>query len=518
MPYTIKCPHCFKEFDDEHVHFRSERVSDPAEEILPIGYEDIEKFKNKYEGEDKEQIIKRYESHAFFLPQEDETYENVWKDLDKTEYVSEGSFKPWERKVINPYDLEHKKYLIQQTDGTYFIRDQDGMVKQIELSEDTANHKMSQKCHRRVCPFCHNPIPNNYGKYEVKFISIIGVKGSGKTVYLSQLLSNLSYNYAPRIGLSADVTTPEILNFIRKNQIKRDCELPKSTPAKMKQQPLYYQVTRPDPDRLGKVINETMVLYDVAGEVFDISNDEAHASLGAYASYVINSDAYMLLIKPEQLTEGEDGAADTALTAIHGLLEIKDGEKCEKPLAVCVSQADSQQMINLLNNGELINRISSDVTVANGKFNATDYNYIGKNLTNFFRSPVTHYFDNIVKSKYKDYAYFAFSALGCNVEQKDNVDYPASDPLPKRIEEPLYWLFYKLGYIKSNEPVYGDIKCPQCDKIDIEDITGSTKTEQVEERTWYGKIRMKTIQVPVNYKCTNCGHQWYYQMEEAYDE
>ena len=508
MRYIIKCPHCFREFDDEHVHFRSERVSNPEKEILPIGYEDIEIFQDRYIGEDKEQIIKRYESHAFFLPQEDETYENVWRDLDKTEYVSEGSIKPWERKIINPYDLEHQKYLVKQADGTYFIRDQDGMVKQIELSEDTSNHKMSQKCHRRVCPFCHNPLPADYGKFPVKFISIIGVKGSGKTVYLSQLLSNLSDKYAPRIGLSADVTTPEVLHFIRKNQVKKDCELPKFTPAKMKQRPLYCQVMRPDPDRPGRVINETMVLYDVAGEAFDISNDEAHASLGTYASYVINSDAYMLLIKPEQLTEGEDGAADTTLIAIHGLLEIKDGEKCEKPLAVCVSQADREELADLLNEPELINRISSNVTVVNGQFNATDYNYIGKNLTNFFRSPVTHYFDNIVKSKYKDYAYFAFSALGCNVEQKDNVDYPASDPLPKRIEEPLYWLFYKLGYIKSNEPVYGDIKCPMCDSVDIEDITGSKIVQKIEKPGLFGRKKIKKIAISVDSKCNRCGYKW----------
>lgn len=514
MPEKIICPHCFGEFKDHEVHFRSERVSNPDEEILPLGYENIEKFKDRYSGADKEQIIKRYESHAFFLPQTDDEYENRWEGLDKTEYFSGGSFKPWERKVINPNDIEHQKYLVKQLDGTYFIRDQDGMVRQIELAADPANHKMSQRCHRRVCPWCHNPIPTNYGKYPVKFISIIGVKGSGKTVYLSQLLSNLSDDYAPRVGLSADVGTPEIISFTERNQIKKGCEVPKTTPAKAKQQPLYYQITRRDPARPRNVINETMVLYDVAGEVFDITN-EAHDQLEAYAPYIINSHAYILLIKPEQLTEGKNGKANTALSAMHNLLELKDKDRCDRPLAVCVSQADSEEMINLLNNPELINRLSSNVDAVNERFNATDYNPIGRTLTAFFRGPVAKNFDITVKRKYSEYAYFAFSALGCGTEKKDNVDRIASDPLPKRIEEPLYWIFYKLGYIKSNEPVYGDIRCPLCDGIDIEDITGSTKEEQVEEKTWYGRTRMKTIQVPVSHRCISinnegvvCGNEW----------
>ncbi len=38
------------------------------------------------------------------------------------------------------------------------------------------------------CPKCDGKLPSNYGKYPVKFLSVIGASGSGKTVYLSNLL------------------------------------------------------------------------------------------------------------------------------------------------------------------------------------------------------------------------------------------------------------------------------------------------------------------------------------------
>ncbi len=38
------------------------------------------------------------------------------------------------------------------------------------------------------CPKCEGKLPSAYGKYPVKFLSVIGASGSGKTVYLSNLL------------------------------------------------------------------------------------------------------------------------------------------------------------------------------------------------------------------------------------------------------------------------------------------------------------------------------------------
>ena len=59
--------------------------------------------------------------------------------------------------------------------------------------------------YRRVCPYCHNPLPMGFGKHRVKNISIIGITGAGKTVYISQLLKGMT-EYAAKSGLGAFFT------------------------------------------------------------------------------------------------------------------------------------------------------------------------------------------------------------------------------------------------------------------------------------------------------------------------
>ncbi len=57
------------------------------------------------------------------------------------------------------------------------------------------------------CPKCNGKLPSTYGKYPIKFLSVIGASGSGKTVYLSNLLkvadrveSNPLINYRYTVG------------------------------------------------------------------------------------------------------------------------------------------------------------------------------------------------------------------------------------------------------------------------------------------------------------------------------
>lgn len=512
----IICPQCFAEFDDDKVHFRSERISSPDAEILPEEYDDdIVKFRNSYNGPDGDEIERRYEANQFFLPQEDDLYESYWNGLEKTEYAdSKQNYKPWERKVIDPSNTEHQRYLEKQEED-FFIRDNEGMVSQIELKADASLHWMRMRCTRRVCPKCHNPLPINYGKYPVKFVSVIGVKGSGKTIYLSQLLNRLSTDLAAQIGLTALITSPDVIKFIRRNKIEKGLKVPDPTPVKEKQQPLFYQIRRPNLAMRGKMIEETMVLYDVPGEVFDPEN-EGITYFNNYAPYVIKADAYMLLIDPSQANCGAEGAAGTALNAIYNQLGVQEGEICEKPLAICISKSDSEAMSVMMGgNQTIINMVREPVTASDLQFNAKGYNPIAKELTHFFRTRDANHFDNFVKNMFCNYNYFAFSALDCGVVEEDGEQRVAGRPKPKRIEEPLYWIFKQLGYIGTNELIYGDIdnRCPKCDGKDYEIINDTIQNEVILPKTILGRRigeRRETIQVQVNRKCLNpeCNYKW----------
>ena len=53
-----------------------------------------------------------------------------------------------------------------------------------------------------------------------------------------------------------------------------------------------------------------------------------------------------------------------------------------------------------------------------------------------------------------DYNFFVFSATGCDVAKNENGQFcPVMPPIPRRIAEPLLWMFKKFGYIKSDVPI-----------------------------------------------------------------
>lgn len=64
----------------------------------------------------------------------------------------------------------------------------------------------------RICPYCHNVLPFEFGKYPVKYISVVGITSSGKTVYLSQLLRQIE-TFFVKAGLTVVGTYDEVDRF-----------------------------------------------------------------------------------------------------------------------------------------------------------------------------------------------------------------------------------------------------------------------------------------------------------------
>ena len=61
MSYSIVCPYCFHKINDDEVLFRSEKVNQGESDILPDDFDDVEDFKARYTGDDKEDILSRYQ-------------------------------------------------------------------------------------------------------------------------------------------------------------------------------------------------------------------------------------------------------------------------------------------------------------------------------------------------------------------------------------------------------------------------------------------------------------------------
>lgn len=516
MAYKIVCPYCFKEMEDNQVLFRSELVHHGEPDILPTDYDDLEDFLRRYRGPDKEEILTQYRDWTFFNEVKDPVYESFWANFNgTTEYNPADDLlnvKAYYRRVIDPSNTGHQKYIKMQPDGTCFIRDGQGMVSQIELVT-------GEKCNRRVCPHCHNPLPDNYGKHPVKFATIIGITGAGKTVYLSQLLRRMR-NYAVKAGLTAIVTNAGVRTFLEANQIKAKEPLPGSTPATRLQQPLFYEMVR-DAKEKGTV-TETFVLYDVAGEVF---RDETATLVHRFAPFIEHADGAIVLIDPMQFevisgmsrTGRQLDDPTTALNTIHNIVSHgNQGKKCDIPFAICVSKADTQEVQNVLSD-DLRSMLLEDVRGiedTNGfckpLFNAKEYAPIARELSRFIKNNEL-VLAQMMQTNYSSYGYFAFTALGCDVEEGqrpngEKYQYPVGPVLPKRVEEPLLWLFYKLGYIGKNAPLPGEIYCPVCGSQNTRELP---EDERVITET-RGIIFRKKSEIYVNRCCNACGHKWEY--------
>ena len=64
---------------------------------------------------------------------------------------------------------------------------------------------------------------------------------------------------------------------------------------------------------------------------------------------------------------------------------------------------------------------------------------------------------NSVRINFANYNYFAFSALGCDVETRiyegAERSFPQEVPAPVRLAEPFFWLLHTFGLLRSCTPV-----------------------------------------------------------------
>ena len=492
------------------------------------------------------------DAHFFDMVEHDPVYENFWRRFTENDVGSAFGYAPldidhvtternpadkildgrsYKRRLLDPKDPNHRKYLVRQDGRTdapsntgeeYFVRDGDGMVKMVQLADPAF-----RDCDTRVCPHCHNPLPDNYGKHAVKFIVLVGISGSGKTVYISQLLRDMRA-YVQKVGLSAMVNSRSVRLFGDEYPIRAGVALPDSTLDYRFHQPLFYEMTHSGERR--RRITETLVMYDVAGENF---SDKKR--LSRFAPFIKHAHGLIFLIDPEQLDavkKGVDNDRDLVEPAMvldesYNLITESQTsyEKCSTPVAICISKIDEIQWLFDSFDTKLWNLLIQDIESvpdANGYalpvFNAHQYNPIFEKLLAFFKKndmPLA----TLMHTNFASYKYFAFSALGCPVdigEAQDphadkgvmvaNAKYPVGSVVPKRIEEPLLWLLHEFGYIGTNEPIVDPdsrIPCENCGSLKTELLPENERKFIIKEGWFRHKTEIR------NLFCTQCGHTWY---------
>lgn len=528
----IICPYCFKEFNDDEVLFRSERVTREDSPVLDYDvngvddYDSPEDFRARYPERDKnkkERLLLQLEEDEFFREEEDPVYTEWWEKFNGTTEVDPvdeaRGIHPYMRKIIRPEDPIHQNFLMKKEMGGYYGKEavgEDDIVTYITL-------KSGERCFTRVCPACHNPLPVGYGKCPVKFTSVIGISGAGKTVYLSQLLKNMK-EYAAKVNLSATVNNIEVRRFLAENRIEAGHRVPGSTPKEKFQQPVFYELSMSKNDNTR--VTNTLVMYDVAGELF---KDGLTREVEQFAPFVRHSDGIIVLIDPMQFVNVYSTQLDkpglqepeTVLDAIHSILVADPTKKASTPLAVAISKVDTPEIQSVMLDS-LKSCLLADVdgvpndrggAIYKSQFNATVYNPLAKELKAFFSRNATS-LATYLYSNYEKFNYFAFTALGCAVKEAvadsgERYQYPEGPVLPKRIEEPVLWLFKEYGYIGANEMIYSPaarvLCCPKCGRkgaMEYDEPQWSTKK--------HGLFNLFKTKKLVKYYCcnANCGYEW----------
>lgn len=444
----IICPFCFQSFEDSEVCFRAETYFtedrlDPEGE----GQNRIHIETNMPDGPQKTARLQEYEKRARFLLKDDSHYQKFWEDFGSTtEKPESGGLAGWQRPIIRPdsHDMMRGGYR----------RDGDGFVY-------SAVDAFGRETIRRVCPHCHNPLPQNYGKHPVRFISVIGITGAGKTVYLSKLVEGL-VDYIAKVGCVAIMDGASQREFLQSYPVRMGCPLPAGTQPSRLTQPLFYQIisTKPGRRKNDPPVRETntFVLYDIAGE-----NCVDELAMQRFGIFVEKSDGLILLLDPSQFpilgVQPQRGAQDDIASrrpdiVLQNLYRVVAGRHADSavsvPLAVCVSKSDE-----FADYPGLPDCVFEQVTRApdGSSFNTEEHRPIHQFLDRFFRENSPALYGHVTQL-YENYRFFLFSAMGCKMKSITDpngreIQTPSRPPVAKRIEEPLLWLLYQFGFTEQ---------------------------------------------------------------------
>ena len=437
-----KCPYCFERFKPNWALFKASTVFEKMDEKK--GTEQLynkrtdrklQEFRNKFPDTDW---------HGNDLDDED-NYDDHLLLCVHNQQVDFPS-KRTEDDDIDYSEFEDKDVIMRGVWEKELADDSDEFVPYLM---DRYSHKTTV----RVCPHCHNRLPLEFGKYETKYIAVVGITSSGKTVYLSQLFKNID-RYLAHADLVRLSMNSEMDQFVKNHPVKAGEKLPQGTGAAHFTMPIPIVVQNSTTKQ-----KYMLIFYDIAGE--NCINPEQMRKFG---SFICNADGIIMITDPRQLDElflvGKNNDDDDdapapgrVLNAMYDafLSEYGDGTKVP-PVAAAISKSDLLR--DVIPENSYIFR-NTDFNKYNGQngFPYDDFNNVNTELGQKLgttRGDVGQggIYKKALEANFKDYAFFAFSALNCEPPKSSDEELQET-PDPLRLEDPLIWLMYKLGMVNE---------------------------------------------------------------------
>ncbi|MDC7951801.1 hypothetical protein PAA26_07140 [Methanomassiliicoccaceae archaeon COG_1] len=353
-------------------------------------------------------------------------------------------------------DIENSVYLGKDP------RDRDAVTTKNHIVRNSEDG-LCDICHRaayvRLCPVCHNQIPQGAEEEGSTIFAVMGSKGVGKSHYIAVLINQLRNSFSAEFGSTlspaSDRTTVKYRDDYYRRLFEEGRKL-SSTPSyennRESRDPMIYYLRflKDDAPRV-----YTLAFFDTAGEDLDSTNKMVSLNI---SSFISSASGIVYLIDPLQIPFINkrirmDNKPETApdvndrLSYISDIIRNKNKlrakDPIDVPLAVVLTKVDV--LMKSPENDEedkvLFGPESSiHIERERGRYDKTNFDEISAEVEEYLRRTVSESFTQTV-GQYTKHEYFAVSALGSN---------PSGSILtrgisPFRVEDPFIWLLNNCG-------------------------------------------------------------------------
>ena len=350
-----------------------------------------------------------------------------------------------------------------------------GFVQRINFSKSKGK---SEPAEQRLCPNCHNNLPTGYGIRDTLLISILGDARSGKSVFLTVLISELENNtdFTSKLTFIGDKQVRESFYETYQKPLFKEHTLISSTKRK-KIPPYAFNYWYQYKDEGGNFQENSIdiIFFDIAGE--DLRDEYGIRNNGFN---IKDSSGLIFLVDPTNFSRLSDlfRFSDSALIeaipdenstqiifdTLYNYFIGYDREKSQIPMALAISKAD---LFNYVNFGffgnKPENRIQHIITdeIHRGAVNMPGIKGIHQEVRELVSYLSEDRILNNAAGCFKNVNYFAISSLG-----KKPIVEKISDPVtnetiekgfidgqlkPFRIKEPFYWILMRNQLMLKHE-------------------------------------------------------------------
>lgn len=395
---SIVCPFCFQSFQDVEAVFRSN---------IFLTWDNVEK-PGAPEGENRlREAFLRYEEYDSDLmldfPQDQKIDQKLVQYWHKRGGPGgyQASDPKWYYPHIDPGEANFFQ-MTKEVEGSRFVYDPQGFAIKAHGVFGSSEGNVT-----RLCPHCHNPLPlQNYGKYPCTFIGVVGSTGSGKTVYLHQLLKNFE-KLMEGSGYTAALSNFDALG----EEVAMGRPLPAATDPALMRRPLAVNIVKDQ-------TYYTLVLYDIAGEQCVRPKESFQTTDSLVAEFIRYSDGLLFLVDPTQLAgmgapgEGEPVGIGQVMDRIS---ELKTGTKKDlstTPMAVVLTKCDKNPGSGSF--GEFYEILRNKPYPSKPGFDRENYVGVSVAARKLFKEANA----DIYFKKFSIHNFFGISSINCGVQNR----------------------------------------------------------------------------------------------------